>query len=471
MNVLCIGIDNYIIGAEPLHYCVAEATTVFQALRETTRGHHQLLLDPISAALHQAVQTFSERSRAFPQNLLFFAGHGYEFEGEVYIKSPDSDTAPADVCVDGILANMADGSLFICLLNCCKVHITQAIEAPRMILMNPAPLPSVREFLRRKLRLRRPVRKEHFYLRSVLVGEAAIDDPHFGNHFAEIIRTSPQSSIEKVARLLRRRGTHVEWRSNLEYWHETPIGNIVSFSPKIRVKHLYLFFGLASLSLTICGMLLTAQANGISTYREVAVAQSHSLFCEGPYFDIRTVDLSKAEEDLKPRQDDLARVCLAHLFRMQKRMNASRKLALSICASSTEPLAQAVACEIVCRIHGGIEHCLEYQIQAAEIACSVAGHVCNRARLRLAMYRNRPEGTLISLTYLTWSSDGSCWVHGDIAAHGESPCGHANSTRLSANSSRLSANSTWVSPSSANTSRLSATRQGVRGAYAARNGG
>lgn len=282
MNVLCIGIDNYIIGAEPLHHCVAEATTVFQALRETTRGHHQLLLDPTSSALYQAVQTFSERSRAFPRNLLFFAGHGYEFEGEVYMKSPDSDTAAADVCVDGIRANMADGSLFICLLNCCRIHITHAIEAPRMILMKPAPLPSVREFLRRKLRLRRPVQKEHFYLSSMLMGEAAIDDPHFGSHFAEIIRRCPQSSIEKVARLLRSGGRHVEWRSNLEYWHETPIGNIVSFSPKSRVKHLYhLFFGLAaaSLCLTTCGM-LTAQVTGISTYREVSVAQSHSEFCE-----------------------------------------------------------------------------------------------------------------------------------------------------------------------------------------------
>lgn len=319
MNVLCIGIDSYIIGAEPLHHCVAEATTVFQALRETTRGHHQLLLDPTSAALHQAVQTFSERSRAFPRNLLFFAGHGYEFQGEDYMKSPDSDTAAADVRVDGIRANMADGSLFICLLNCCRIHITQAIEAPRMILMKPAPLPSVREFLRRKLRWRRPVQKEHFYLSSMLLGEAAIDDPHFGNHFADIIRTSPQSSIEKVARLLRSGGTHVEWRSNLEYWHETPIGNIVSFSPKFRVKHLYLFFGLALLSLTIWGMLQTAQVTGISTYHEVSVAQSHSEFCEGPYFDFHTVDLFKAEEDLKPRQDELARVCLAELFRMQKR--------------------------------------------------------------------------------------------------------------------------------------------------------
>ena len=339
MNVLCIGIDNYIIGAKPLHHCVAEATTVFQALRETTRGHHQLLLDPTSAALHQAVQTFSERSRAFPRNLLFFAGHAYEFEGEGYMKSPDSDTASADVCVGGIRANMADGSLFICLLNCCRIHITQAIEAPRMILMKPAPLPSVREFLRRKLRLRWPVQKEHFYLSSMLVGEAAIDDPHFGNHFADIIRTSPQSTIEKVARQLRSGGTHVEWRSNLEYWHETPIGNIVSFSPKFRVKHLYLFFGLALLSLTIWGMLLTAQVTGISTYGEVSVAQSYSEFCEGPYFDTRTVDLFKAEEDLKPRQDDLARVCLAHLFWMQDRYNDSLTLVRSICASSTESLA------------------------------------------------------------------------------------------------------------------------------------
>lgn len=174
MNVLCIGIDNYIIGAKPLHHCVAEATTVFQALRETTRGHHQLLLDPTSAALHQAVQTFSERSRAFPRNLLSFAGHCYEFEGADYMKSPDSDTASADVCVDGIRANMADGSLFICLLNCCRIHITQAIEGPRMILMKPAPLPSVREFLRRKLRLRWPVQKETF-LSEFYVGGGGSD--------------------------------------------------------------------------------------------------------------------------------------------------------------------------------------------------------------------------------------------------------------------------------------------------------
>ena len=396
MNVLCIGINNYIIGAKPLHHCKAEANTVFQALRETTRGHHQLLLDPTSASLHEAVQTFSERSRAFPRNLLFFAGHGYEFDGVVYMKSPDSDTASADVCVDGSRANMADGSLFICLLNCCRIHITQAIEGPRMILMKPAPLPSVREFLRRKLRWRRPVRKEHFYLSSTLDGEAAIDDAQFGNHFAEIIRTSPQSSIEKVARQLKSGGSHVEWRSNLEYWHETPIGSIVSFSPKFRVKHLYLFFGLASLSLTTCGMLLTAQASDISTYREVAVAQSHDSTVDhikladsfltnlGLYIDIPPADLSKAEEDLKPRQDVLARLCLAHLFKLQQRKNDSLKLARSICASSTEPLPQAVACEFVCEIPGETDNCFRYQIQAEEIACSV-GRVCNRARLRLAL--------------------------------------------------------------------------------------
>ena len=119
-------------------------------------------------------------------------------------------------------------------------------------------------------------------------------------------------------------------------------------------------------------MLLTAQVTGISIYREVTVVQSHSEFCEGPYFDTRTVDLFKAEENLKPRQDDLARVCLADLFRMQFRTNDSLQLAGSICASSTEPLPQAVACWIGCEIRGENENCFEYEIQAEEIACSAA---------------------------------------------------------------------------------------------------
>ena len=202
---------------------------------------------------------------------------------------------------------------------------------------------------------------------------------------AIILQKSSEQVRRAALRRLRSGGSHVEWRSNLEYWHETPIGNIVNFSPKFRVKHLYLFFGLALLSLTIWGMLLTAQVTGISTYHEVSVAQSQSEFCEGPYFDTRTADLSKAEEDLKPRQDDLARVCLAHLFRMQKRTNDSLKLAGSICASSTEPLPKAAACWIVCEIPGGIENCFQYKIQAEEIACSAAGHACNRARLRKAL--------------------------------------------------------------------------------------
>lgn len=109
---------------------------------------------------------------------------------------------------------------------------------------------------------------------------------------------------------------------------------------------------------------------------------------KGPYFDTRTVDLFKAEEDLKPRQDDLARVCLADLFWMQGRNNDSLTLARSICASSTEPLAQAVACWIGCEIRGENKDCFEYEIQAEEIACSAAGHVCNRARFRLALSKN-----------------------------------------------------------------------------------
>ena len=88
-------------------------------------------------------------------------------------------------------------------------------------------------------------------------------------------------------------------------------------------------------------------------------------------------------------QDDLARVCLAHLLWLQDRLNDSRKLALSICASSTEPLVQVVACGIVSELSGEIENSFQYEIQAEEIACSVAGHVCNRARFRLALSKDK----------------------------------------------------------------------------------
>eukprot|EP00438_Fugacium_kawagutii_P022546 Skav206056 [mRNA] locus=scaffold587:343946:348830:+ [translate_table: standard] len=222
-NILCIGIDDYIIGAEPLSFCVRQAKENFEALKETTSGKHHLLLNPTSAELRQAVHTFIETSRSCRRNLLSFSGHGYEHSGQLHLKSPDSDTFAADVSVDDIREQLPEESLFVCLLGCCRVDVARAIERPRMLLITPVQ-DTVKTYLRRKLRMLRPVSREHFYLYFALNGEEVADSVDPATSFAAIIRRQPESSIEEVARQLRRRSTHVEWRSNLDRWSGTPIG-------------------------------------------------------------------------------------------------------------------------------------------------------------------------------------------------------------------------------------------------------
>ena len=113
-NVLCIGIDDYSIGALPLRYCVRDAEAVFQSWARLARGHLRQIHNPTSAELHAAIAAFVQAGRRLPKSFLFFAGHSYQFNGQLWMKAPDADTFAADVCAEELFEQLPESAFFIC---------------------------------------------------------------------------------------------------------------------------------------------------------------------------------------------------------------------------------------------------------------------------------------------------------------------------------------------------------------------
>ena len=393
-NVLCIGINNYSVGAEPLKFCVRDALGVFEAFRERTRGQHQLVQDPTSAQLQAAIEGFVDNSRLFQRNLLFAAGHCFQHEGKMYLKAPDSDTFSADVCVDKVYQQLPNGSLFVCFLNGCRVDVTLAIEAPRMVVIMPK-RESAREVLRRRLRIwqRMRDRREYFYLFPVLAGEQQPDDNDIGVKFANIIRTQLSITIEQAALQLRRCGGDVHEQSNLDRWSGCTIGQ--DAEPRLSswaVLAIYTLGMVAVFNIFFMMVLLRWHTGPSPPFLPPPETSS---YCYGPFLNRSSaLDLVKVEEDLllKAFYDDVISACLADLYWHRDEAQKAKEIACRLCSASKVPLAKAFACEMDCylSIGWGSSSCLPESAKTEAIACTSdeAGSICMRARLRAAAATN-----------------------------------------------------------------------------------
>ena len=129
-NVLCIGIDDYILGARPLRYCVRDAEAVFQSWARMASGSWHQIHNPTSAELHEAIAAFVKTGKKLPKSFLFFSGHSYQFNGQLWMKAPDADTFAADVCVEEVCEQLCENAFFICI-------VTDTLQdfAPRLFLV------------------------------------------------------------------------------------------------------------------------------------------------------------------------------------------------------------------------------------------------------------------------------------------------------------------------------------------------
>ena len=234
--------------------------------------------------------------------------------------------------------------------------------------------------------------------------EEACDVNQFGTKFANIIGTQPNITIEEVAKQLRRGGTHVEWRSNLDRWSGQPIG-------QVQRRHLASRTMLAMFAAAIFGLCniwfgLAEQLGWHSDpVPEFVPLESSSSFCDGPYLRLNIQDISRGKEILNASQDDASIVCLAHLYWMQDDYENAQRLFHRFCSSSESQLPKTVACFIECDIRDDLSpECLRYALMAEEIACAgiKKTSVCIRATLRAALFKNMQTWTEIAHGQQSW---------------------------------------------------------------------
>ena len=253
----------------------------------------------------------------------------------------------------------------------------------------------MKDSFRRKLRFQRPVQREHFYLYACLSGEEAPDENDFALKLARHIG-EPGAAVEEVARKLRHRGAHVEWRQNLDYWsgtHITPRPAKLFISRK-KIAVSSLAFLLASLTLVLCWLHvlfpdMQFAVDEVSIYLDDHPTYS---FCDGPYIRLDVQDLAHAERVLLNSSDSTSKTCLAMLYGLQGFFSESYKLAMDVCISyEAAPLAQNVACGLTSFFQGKLHDCIKYRQDAVARACdelATRSSACWRAHLAAALASN-----------------------------------------------------------------------------------
>lgn len=125
-NSLAIGVNGYVF-AKRLSMCVHDAELIHKTIKNSTDGHHELVINPTCEELRSAITRFEQRGRSCLRNVLYFAGHSYQHEGYLFMRGCDSNELAHDFCVDGISSTLHEASVLICLLNGCRIRAADVI--------------------------------------------------------------------------------------------------------------------------------------------------------------------------------------------------------------------------------------------------------------------------------------------------------------------------------------------------------
>lgn len=162
-RVLIIACDAY--ATRPLSKCKEAAEVIRKEIERCwpNTTEIQLVPDPGPDALRDACEEFVQRPTVNQRLFLYFAGHGFEKDGQNYMVP----VLPGpSVCLQHLRWKLEKGCILFAAMDCCRVHDPFYPDEPLEVLTEP-------------YRYTKPLKTDYMYLFSCLSGEEKRDDIEF----------------------------------------------------------------------------------------------------------------------------------------------------------------------------------------------------------------------------------------------------------------------------------------------------
>lgn len=185
-RVLIIACDAY--ATQPLSKCKEAAEVIRKEIERCWPNTTEigLVLDPGPDALRDACEEFVRRPTVNQRLFLYFAGHGFEKDGQNYMVP----VLPGpSVCLQHLRWKLEKGCILFAAMDCCRVHDPFYPDEPLEVLTEP-------------YRYTKPLKTDYMYLFSCLSGEQRRDDIEFAEALKPCF-SKPELKLSEVQQIVK----------------------------------------------------------------------------------------------------------------------------------------------------------------------------------------------------------------------------------------------------------------------------